>query len=118
MLGDKQPTSPIPQRAFPSQIRSEFAMSHGKQFTLYTATPAVLTAGKFNLISADLNDYLTTNLIFRKVAIVLEELGLTYESVYFDFSKKEHKDSTYLKINPNGRIPAIIDHHNNDFVVW
>ena len=50
--------------------------------------------------------------------IVLEELGLTYEPVYLDFGKKEQKAPEYLKINPNGRIPAIIDHHNNDFVVW
>ena len=54
----------------------------------------------------------------RKVAIVLEELGLTYESVYLDFGKKEQKGPEYLKINPNGRIPAIIDHHNDDFTVW
>ena len=50
--------------------------------------------------------------------MVLEELGLTCEPVYFDFFKKEHKTPEYLKINPNGRIPAIIDHHNNDFIVW
>ena len=56
--------------------------------------------------------------ITRKVAIVLEELGLTYESVYLTLEKGEHKAPDYLKINPNGRIPALIDHKNNDFVVW
>ena len=56
--------------------------------------------------------------MIRKVAIVLEELGLTYESVYLDFHKGEQKAPDYLKINPNGRIPAIVDHHNNDFIVW
>ena len=61
---------------------------------------------------------LKTNPVLRKVAIVLEELGLTYEPVYLDFSKGEHKAPDYLKVNPNGRIPAIVDHHNNDFVVW
>ena len=54
----------------------------------------------------------------RKVAIVLEELGLTYEPVYLDFAKGEQKAPDYLKINPNGRIPAIVDHHNNDTIVW
>ena len=58
------------------------------------------------------------DLILRKVAMVLEELGLTYESVYLDFQKGEQKAPDYVKINPNGRIPAIIDHHNNDFTVW
>ena len=49
---------------------------------------------------------------------VLEELGLTYESVYLDFQKGEHKAPEYTKYNPNGRIPALIDHHNGDFVIW
>ena len=50
--------------------------------------------------------------------MVLEELGLTYDSVYLDFSKKEQTAPEFLKINPNGRIPAIVDHKNNDFIVW
>ena len=69
-------------------------------------------------LSPLLADDLKTNLTLRKVAIVLEELGLTYESVYLDFSKGEQKGPEYVKINPNGRIPAIVDHHNNDFAVW
>ena len=50
--------------------------------------------------------------------MVLEELGLTYESVYLDFSKKQHKAPEFTKYNPNGRIPALIDHQNGDFVIW
>lgn len=54
----------------------------------------------------------------RKVAIVLEELGLSYETIYLDFAKKEQKDENHTKYNPNGRIPTLIDHKNNDFVIW
>ena len=54
----------------------------------------------------------------RKVAIVLEELGLTYETVYLDFKKHEQQAPEYTKYNPNGRIPTIIDHHNDDFTLW
>jgi len=72
-------------------------MSHGQQFTLYTHKGGP-------------NGW--------KVAYVLQELGLTYHSIYLDFSKDEHKAPEYTKFNPNGRIPAIIDHKNNDFVLW
>ena len=56
--------------------------------------------------------------VIRKAAIVLEELGLTYEPIYLTFEKGEHKAPDYLKINPNGRIPALVDHKNNDLVIW
>lgn len=49
---------------------------------------------------------------------MLEELGLTYESIYLDFNNGEHKAESHTKYNPNGRIPTIIDHKNNDFALW
>ena len=54
----------------------------------------------------------------RKAALILEELGPTYETKYLDFRTGEHKRPDYTKINPNGRVPAIVDHHNNDFTLW
>ncbi len=50
--------------------------------------------------------------------IVLEELGLDYETVYLNLFTHEIKDEKYTKYNPNGRIPTLVDHKNNDFVVW
>jgi glutathione S-transferase len=54
----------------------------------------------------------------RKISIMLEELGLPYTVRNLDFGKQEQKQAWYLRINPNGRIPAIIDHDNNDFAVF
>ena len=54
----------------------------------------------------------------RKVAIVLEELGLTYESIYLDFNKGEQKEPRHTNLNPNGRIPTLVDHHNGDYTIW
>ena len=45
-----------------------------------------------------------------KVSIVLEELGLPYTVRSIALPKNEQKEEWFLKINPNGRIPAIIDH--------
>jgi glutathione S-transferase len=40
---------------------------------------------------------------------MLEELGLAYEHVPVDFVKKETRRREYLAINPNGRVPALVD---------
>ena len=53
-----------------------------------------------------------------KVSIALEELGLPYEVHALSFARKEQKAPEYLKINPNGRIPAIVDRDNDNFAVF
>ena len=54
----------------------------------------------------------------HKVSIALEELGLPYRVNCLSFERKEQKSADYLGINPNGRIPAIVDHDNDDFAVF
>lgn len=54
----------------------------------------------------------------HKVSIMLEELGVAYTVRHIKFDDKEQKQSWYLKLNPNGRIPTIVDHDNDDFVVF
>lgn len=44
-----------------------------------------------------------------KVSIMLEETGLPYEPHFIDISTNEAKDPAFVSLNPNGRIPAIID---------
>lgn len=46
----------------------------------------------------------------RKVAIALEELGLPYSVKVVDLTKGEQHKPEYLAINPNNKIPAIVDH--------
>ena len=53
-----------------------------------------------------------------KASITLEELGLEYTVRHIQMDKLEQKQDWYLKINPNGRIPTIIDHDNDDFAVF
>ena len=49
---------------------------------------------------------------------MLEELGLTYESIYLDFNKGEQKEARHTDLNPNGRIPTLVDHRNGDYTIW
>ena len=44
-----------------------------------------------------------------KVSIMLEELGLAYEPHMIDIGKNETWTPEFLSLNPNGKIPAIID---------
>jgi len=50
-----------------------------------------------------------------KVAIILEELGLPYDTEYVDMAKI--KQEPYISINPNGRVPAIED-PNTGYTIW
>ncbi|CAG8288143.1 unnamed protein product [Penicillium olsonii] len=44
-----------------------------------------------------------------KISMALEELGLPYKVEKIDISKNTQKEEWFLKINPNGRIPALTD---------
>ncbi|WP_027535188.1 glutathione S-transferase family protein [Bradyrhizobium sp. WSM3983] len=44
-----------------------------------------------------------------KVSIMLEEIGLPYEVHLVDFGKDDQNTPEFLSLNPNGKIPAIVD---------
>jgi glutathione S-transferase len=53
-----------------------------------------------------------------KVSIALEEMGIPYTVHTLDLAKGEQKQDWYLRLNPNGRIPTIVDRGNDDFAVF
>jgi GST-like protein len=53
-----------------------------------------------------------------KISIALEEMGLPYTLHALKLAEKEQRQDWYLEINPNGRIPAIVDRDNDDFTVF
>ena len=48
----------------------------------------------------------------RKASILLEELELPYKAIPIDITKDEQFAPDFLKISPNNKIPAIVDHDN------
>ena len=53
-----------------------------------------------------------------KVSVTLEELNLPYEVKPINIAAGEQKTPEYLQLNPNGRIPTIVDRDAADFVVF
>ena len=53
-----------------------------------------------------------------KASVTLEELGVPYETHAIELGKQQQKEPWFLKINPNGRIPAIVDRDEGDFAVF
>jgi len=49
-----------------------------------------------------------------KVSIALEELGLPYDAHLVDFATNDQTSPEFLSLNPNNKIPAIIDPHGPD----
>jgi GSH-dependent disulfide-bond oxidoreductase len=54
----------------------------------------------------------------RKISIALEEMALPYRVIAVDLAAGEQKTPGFLAINPNGRIPAIVDRDAGDFPVF
>lgn len=53
-----------------------------------------------------------------KVAIVLCELGLQFNTFFLDFNRGEHRAPEFISITPNARVPALIDHGMNGLSIW
>ena len=49
----------------------------------------------------------------RKVSILLEELGVPYNSIAVNIGQDEQFDPKFLEIAPNNKIPAIVDHETD-----
>jgi len=83
--------------------------SHLSRFSTMAATPNIML-------------YTAATPNGRKVSVFLEELksayNLSYEYKTLSLSQNDQKADWYLKINPNGRIPAIVDKNRNDFAVF
>lgn len=54
----------------------------------------------------------------HKISVLLEELELPYNPILVNLLDGEQKQSSFLKMNPNGRIPVIIDHDEDDLVIF
>src|ERR1041385_6307935 len=53
-----------------------------------------------------------------KASVALEELGLPYEVHIVNLLAGDQKRPEYVKLNPNGRIPTIVDRDAGDFAVF
>jgi glutathione S-transferase len=53
-----------------------------------------------------------------KASITLGEIGIPYEVHVVNRMAGDQKQPEYLKINPNGRIPAIVDRDEDGFAVF
>ena len=53
-----------------------------------------------------------------KISIALEEMGLEYRVITLDLLAGDQKKPDFLLINPNGRIPAIVDRDEDDYAVF
>jgi GST-like protein len=53
-----------------------------------------------------------------KASVTLEEMEIPYETHAVELSSQQQKQDWFLKINPNGRIPAIVDRDAGDFAVF
>ncbi|MGF1466431.1 MAG: glutathione S-transferase family protein [Sandaracinaceae bacterium] len=66
----------------------------------------------------DIHLYTAATMNGWKPLIFLEEAGVDYTMTAIDLGKKEQKDDAYVALNPNGRIPTIVDRGNDNFVVF
>jgi len=62
--------------------------------------------------------YTTSTPNGHKVSCTLESMGLDYTTHAIDLQKGDQKTSDFLAMNPNGRIPVIVDRENDDLAIF
>jgi glutathione S-transferase/GST-like protein len=81
-----------------------------------SSAPAARTIEPERKAMIDLYSAATPN--GHKVSIALEELALPYTLHALDLQQSTQKEDWFLAINPNGRIPAIVDRAEDNFAVF
>lgn len=66
----------------------------------------------------DIHLYTAATMNGYKPVIFLEEASIPYDLTFINFAKREQKAPEYMRLNPNGRIPTIVDRSNGDFAVF
>ncbi len=61
------------------------------------------------MTSPDIHLYTAATMNGYKPVLFLEEAGVPYDLTVIDFAKQEQKAPAYLQLNPNGKIPTIVD---------
>jgi GST-like protein len=54
----------------------------------------------------------------HKASVTLEELEIPYKAIAINLSKNVQKEAWFLALNPNGRIPVIVDRDADDLAVF
>ena len=69
-------------------------------------------------MSCEIHLYTASTMNGWKPVIFLEEAQVPYDITHIDFDTNEQKSPWYQALNPNGRIPTIVDRGMDDFVVF
>jgi len=87
-------------------VLQEEGQTSGKGITLYTARSAypALNGWKLTILLEELKE--------------LVRIAEGFEVVELDLGARQHKEAWFLEINPNGRIPALVDHERDNFAVF
>ena len=88
--------------------RAIFAVPTVQTLRLRSASSgAALNSQRGAIKLIELYSWYTSN--GRKVSIALEELGLPYEIHPIDITRGEQTTIEFMRVSPNGKIPAIVD---------
>ncbi|KAM5538701.1 hypothetical protein V8D89_007730 [Ganoderma adspersum] len=123
-------TSPIQRLLRPATARRVGAQARVSS-TLKHVLPRAARSSPYNLYSTTtspaskplrLQLYTAGTPNGRKVSILLEELqdqyGLKYDVHPIDIGKGTQKEPWFIKMNPNGRIPVLVDSNRDNFTVF
>nr|WP_019366144.1 glutathione binding-like protein [Pseudomonas luteola] len=92
-------------------------LSRNRKHTIAFAIHATLirTFGS-HLMNKPLTFYSANTPNGHKISVFLEEAQLPYEEITIDLGRKEQKTPSFLAMNPNGKIPVIVDHQRGEVI--